>query len=153
MEITLSRPDATFLHVMALNFSYVVPKEAVEEFGADFGKHPVGTGAYSLAEWTIGQRLVFQKNADYWMAGLPYLDSITVEVGQEPVVALLRCKRVRWDVPGDGIPPAKFTEVMGDPEQAARVVEGGQLHTGYITMVRRRPPSTRSRCGARSTWR
>ncbi len=140
VEITLSRPDATFLHVMALNFSYVVPKEAVEEFGADFGKHPVGTGAFSLAEWTIGQRLVFQKNADYWMAGVPYLDSITVEVGQEPVVALLRLQKGEVDVPGDGIPPAKFTEVMGDPEQAARVVEGGQLHTGYITMNVTQPP-------------
>ncbi|GAB1360773.1 ABC transporter substrate-binding protein [Rhodobacter sp.] len=140
VEITLSRPDATFLHVMALNFSYVVPKEAVEEFGADFGKHPVGTGAFSLAEWTIGQRLVFQKNADYWMAGVPYLDSITVEVGQEPVVALLRLQKGEVDVPGDGIPPAKFTEVMGDPEQAARVVEGGQLQTGYITMNVTQPP-------------
>ncbi|MFT4150025.1 MAG: ABC transporter substrate-binding protein [Paracoccaceae bacterium] len=134
VEITLSRPDATFLHVMALNFASVVPKEAVEEFGADFGKHPVGTGAYSLAEWTIGQRLVFAKNADYWRAGVPYLDQITFEVGQEPVVALLRLQKGEVDVPGDGIPPAKFTEVMGNPDEAARVVEGGQLHTGYITM-------------------
>ncbi len=44
------------------------------------------------------------------------------------------------DVPGDGIPPAKFTEVMGDPAQAARVVEGGQLHTGYITLNVTIPP-------------
>ncbi len=61
VKFTLSRPDATFLHVMAINFAHVVPKEAVEEFGADFGKHPVGTGAYKLAEWTLGQRLVFEK--------------------------------------------------------------------------------------------
>lgn len=134
VEITLSRPDATFLHVMALNFSYVVPKEAVEEWGEDFGKHPVGTGAYSLEDWTIGQRLTFRKNPDYWISGVPYLDAITVEVGQEPVVALLRLQNGEVDVPGDGIPPAKFTEVMGDPAQASRVVEGGQLHTGYITM-------------------
>jgi len=140
LEITLSRPDATFLHVMALNFASVVPREAVEEFGADFGKHPVGTGAFSLAEWTIGQRLVFRKNADYWREGIPYLDSVTFEVGQEPVVALLRLQKGEVDVPGDGIPPAKFAEVMGDPEQAARVVEGGQLHTGYITMNVTRPP-------------
>ena len=48
VKIELSRPDATFLHVMALNFSHVVPKEAVEEHGADFGKHPVGTGAFTI---------------------------------------------------------------------------------------------------------
>jgi peptide/nickel transport system substrate-binding protein len=29
--ITLSRPDATFLHIMAINFAFVVPKEEVEK--------------------------------------------------------------------------------------------------------------------------
>ena len=60
VKIELSRPDATFLHVMALNFASVVPKEAVDAAGADFGKQPVGTGAFKLAEWTLGQRLVLR---------------------------------------------------------------------------------------------
>jgi ABC-type transport system substrate-binding protein len=140
VTIELSRPDATFLHVMALNFASIVPKEAVDSAGDDFGKKPVGTGAFSLGDWTIGQRLVFTRNADYWRAGLPYLDSITFEVGQEPIVALLRLQNGEVDIPGDGIPPAKFREVMDDPSQAARVVEGGQLHTGYIALNTQMPP-------------
>ncbi|MDP4891489.1 ABC transporter substrate-binding protein, partial [Cypionkella sp.] len=140
VEIKLSRPDATFLHVMALNFASVVPKEAVEAANGDFGKMPVGTGAFKLAEWTIGQKLIFAKNPDYWRAGLPYLDTVTFEVGQEPIVALLRLQNGEVDVPGDGIPPAKFQEVMGDPAQAAQVVEGGQLQTGYITLNVTIPP-------------
>ncbi len=140
VRIELSRPDATFLHVMALNFASVVPREAVEAAGEDFGKQPVGTGAFKLAEWTLGQRLVFEKNADYWREGVPYLDTVTFEVGQEPIVALLRLQSGEVDVPGDGIPPAKFVEVMADPAQAARVVEGGQLHTGYITLNVTTPP-------------
>ena len=139
VKITLSRPDATFLHVMALNFASVVPREAVDATN-DFGHNPVGTGAFKLAEWTTGQRLVFEKNADYWRPGLPYLDGVTFEVGQEPIVALLRLQKGEVDVPGDGIPPAKFREVMADPEQAARVVEGGQLQTGYITLNVQMPP-------------
>lgn len=140
VQIVLSRPDATFLHVMALNFASVVAKEAVEAAGDDFGKQPVGTGAFKLAEWTIGQRLVFEKNPDYWRDGVPYLDRITFEVGQEPIVALLRLQQGEVDVPGDGIPPAKFQEVMADSAQAARVVIGGQLHTGYITLNVNTPP-------------
>ncbi|NAZ35668.1 ABC transporter substrate-binding protein [Rubellimicrobium sp. CFH 75288] len=140
VRITLSRPDATFLHVMAINFSYVVPREAVEEHGADFGRNPVGTGAYRLGEWTLGQRLVFERNEDYWMEGLPYLDRITIEVGQEPTVALLRLQNGEVDIPGDGIPPAQFQQVMDDPDQAERVVRGGQLHTGYVTMNVTEPP-------------
>lgn len=140
VQIDLSRPDATFLHVMALNFASIVPQEAVEAAAGDFGKHPVGTGAYKLEEWALGQRLIFAKNADYWREGVPYLDQVMFEVGQEPVVALLRLQNGEVDVPGDGIPPAKFVEVMSDPEQAARVVEGGQLHTGYITLNVTTPP-------------
>ncbi|WP_417809430.1 ABC transporter substrate-binding protein [Thioclava sp.] len=140
VKITLNRRDATFLHVMALNFASIVPKEAVEEWGTDFGKHPVGTGAYKLADWTIGQQLVFAKNTEYWRAGVPYLDQITFEVGQEPIVALLRLQKGEVDVPGDGIPPAKFEEVMSNPAEKARVVEGGQLQTGYITLNVKTPP-------------
>jgi len=134
IEITLSRPDATFLHVMGLNFASIVPKEAVDQWGADFGKHPVGTGAFKLTEWTLGQRLVFTKNPDYYQAGVPYLDQITFEVGQAPIVALLRLERGEVDIAGDGIPPAKFLSIKNDPKFEGSIVEGSQLHTGYVTL-------------------
>jgi oligopeptide transport system substrate-binding protein len=140
IKFELSRPDATFLHVMALNFAHVVPKEAVEEHGADFGKNPVGTGAYKLAEWTLGQRLVFEKNPDYWREGVPFLDRITFEIGQEPNVALLRLQQGEVDILGDGIPPAQFLQVKDDPQYKDWIVEGGQLHTGYVTMNVNTPP-------------
>ncbi|WP_162146182.1 ABC transporter substrate-binding protein [Inquilinus limosus] len=130
----LTRPDAPFLHKMALNFAHVVPKEEVEKYGADFGKHPVGTGAFKMTEWTLGQRIVFERNPDYFQKGLPHLDRIVFEVGQEPVVALLRLQRGEVDIAGDGIPPAKFLEVTQDPAYKGLIIQGNQLHTGYITM-------------------
>lgn len=134
IKFELSRPDATFLHVLAINFSHVVPKEEVEKHGADFGKNPVGSGAFKMAEWTLGQRLVFERFPDYWNKGLPKLDQITFEFGQEPVVALLRLQQGEIDVPGDGIPPAKFIEAQKDPALKDLIIRGGQLHTGYVTM-------------------
>jgi peptide/nickel transport system substrate-binding protein/oligopeptide transport system substrate-binding protein len=140
VKFELSRPDATFLHQMALNFSHVVPKEAVDEHGADFGKNPVGTGAYKMTEWTLGQRVVFERNPDHWRQGTPFLDKITFEIGQEPTVALLRLQRGEVDVLGDGIPPAQFLQVRDDPQYKDWIVEGGQLHTGYVTMNVKTPP-------------
>ncbi|HEY8358723.1 MAG TPA: ABC transporter substrate-binding protein [Ramlibacter sp.] len=140
VAIKLSRPDATFLHVMALNFASIVPKEAVDQWGADFATHPVGTGAFKLAEWTLGQRLVFERNADYWEPGLPKLDQITFEVGVEPSVALLRFQNGEIDMPGDGIPPAQFVQVSQDPAYEGLIVEGGQLQTGYVTLNVTQPP-------------
>jgi peptide/nickel transport system substrate-binding protein/oligopeptide transport system substrate-binding protein len=131
---TLSRPDATFLHVLAINFASVVPKEAVEAAAGDFGKMPVGSGTFVLKEWTVGQRLVFERNPDYFVKDMPHIDTFTVEVGQEPLVALLRLQKGEVDIAGDGVPPAKFLEIKNSPEGADIIVDGAQLHTGYITL-------------------
>jgi oligopeptide transport system substrate-binding protein len=140
LKIELSHPDATFLHVLAINFAFAVPKEEVEKWGQDFGKHPVGTGAFMMKEWKLGQRVVFVRNPNYYKPGLPYLDKIVFEVGQEPTVALLRLQRGEVDVLGDGIPPARFLQVKNDPKNAGMIIEGGQLHTGYIAInVRMKP--------------
>jgi peptide/nickel transport system substrate-binding protein/oligopeptide transport system substrate-binding protein len=130
----LSRPDATFLHVLAINFASVVPKEAVEAAAGDFGKKPVGSGTFTLKEWTIGQRLVFERNKDYYVKDMPHIDSFTVEVGQEPLVALLRLQKGEVDIAGDGIPPAKFLEIKNSADGAKMIVDGEQLHTGYVTL-------------------
>lgn len=140
VEITLKAPDATFLHVMALNFASVVPQEAVEAAGRDFGKQPVGTGAYKLEEWALGQRLTFVKNEDYFREGIPYVDKIDFEIGQEPNVALMRLQRGEVDIAGDGIPPAQFLQFREDPEFKELMVIGDQLHTGYMTMNVTIPP-------------
>ncbi|MCG7599945.1 ABC transporter substrate-binding protein [Halomonas sp. McH1-25] len=140
VQITLSAPDATFLHLMALNFASVVPREAVEQWGSDFGKHPVGTGAYKLDSWALGQRLTFAKNEDYFRDGIPYIDTINFEIGQEPNVALLRLHRGEVDIAGDGIPPAQFVAINNDPAFKELMVVGDQLHTGYLTMNVTIPP-------------
>ncbi|MBI2253425.1 MAG: ABC transporter substrate-binding protein [Proteobacteria bacterium] len=140
VKIELTAPDATTLHLMALNFSFVVPKEEVEKSGADFGKKPVGTGAFKVTEWTSGQKIILERNADYYRQGIPRLDKITFEIGQEPVVALLRLQKGEIDIAGDNVPPAKFTEVMNDPAMKDLVTMDDQLQTGYIAMNVNIPP-------------
>jgi peptide/nickel transport system substrate-binding protein/oligopeptide transport system substrate-binding protein len=131
---TLSRPDATFLHVMAINFASIVPKEEVEKAAGDFGKKPVGSGTFKLTEWTLGQRLVFERNSDHFDKAAPFLDKFTIEVGQEPLVALLRLQKGEVDIAGDGIPPAKYLELKNDPAYKDQVIVGDQLNTGYVTL-------------------
>jgi len=138
--IRLSQPDATFLQIVAINFAFAVPREEVEKYGPDFGRNPVGTGAYKMTDWTLGQHVVFERNPDYFRAGAPFLDKITFEVGQDPSVALLRLKRGEVDVLGDPIPSANFLQEKADPANAGLIVEGGLLHTGYITLNTTKPP-------------
>ncbi|MGW8172433.1 MAG: ABC transporter substrate-binding protein [Stutzerimonas stutzeri] len=157
VKIELSRPDATFLHVMAINFAIVVPKEEVEKYGADFGKHPVGTGAFKMAEWTLGQRLVFKSNADYWHKGL-LLHIDKHHLRDRPGADRRPSAPAEWRGRRSGR-RRSAGQVPGGPQgrsrsRRTRVVEGGQLQTGYVTHEHHKcRRSTTSRCARPSTWR
>jgi peptide/nickel transport system substrate-binding protein len=57
------------------NASYaIVAKEAVEKWG-DLQQHGVGFGAYISQDFARGERLTYVKNPDFYMKGLPYIDS------------------------------------------------------------------------------
>jgi peptide/nickel transport system substrate-binding protein len=47
--------------------------------GEDYNRNPVGTGPYILKSWTAGDRIVLEKNPDYWNKGHPYLDRIVLK--------------------------------------------------------------------------
>ena len=66
VRITLKEPQAPFLANLAMFVFDIASPKAVERWGTEFGKHPVGTGAYKLVEWKPNQEVVLEANADYW---------------------------------------------------------------------------------------
>ncbi len=64
-EIVLTRPIQQFIYKLALFQLSVVPREAVEKYGKDFGKTPVGTGPFVLDLWEPGKSLSLNRNPDY----------------------------------------------------------------------------------------
>ena len=77
VTIHLNRPDASLVLILADRAGMIVSPTAVQEEGADFAAHPVGTGPYSFDSYTPNDQLVVKKNDDYWRDGKPYLDQIT----------------------------------------------------------------------------
>ena len=47
--------------------------------GDDYNRNPVGTGPYILKSWTAGDRMVLERNPNYWNKGHPYLDRIVLK--------------------------------------------------------------------------
>jgi peptide/nickel transport system substrate-binding protein len=47
--------------------------------GDDYNRNPVGSGPFILKSWNAGDRMVLEKNPDYWNKGHPYLDRITLK--------------------------------------------------------------------------
>lgn len=134
VEFTLTAPDVTFLNKMALNFAFIVPKEEVAKAGENFGHAPVGTGPYTLQQWTSGQFLTFVRNPNYFMSDRPYLDKITIQVGVAPDVALLRLEKGEIQLMGDPPPGADWARISADPAWKDRLEKQPQVSTIYIAI-------------------
>lgn len=81
--VHLANPFPAFLGLMSMPYCFVVPHEAVERYGNNFGRNPVGTGPFYMKFWKDGEKLVLRKNCRYFerdSAGvaLPYLESVAV---------------------------------------------------------------------------
>ncbi|MFM7774886.1 MAG: ABC transporter substrate-binding protein [Candidatus Kapaibacterium sp.] len=79
--IRLTRPYSPFLLQLSNALGCVVPREAVDHYGRDFFRHPVGTGPFHFVSWKDDHEMVLERNPRYWEcdeAGnrLPYLDGI-----------------------------------------------------------------------------
>ncbi|MEI8134130.1 MAG: ABC transporter substrate-binding protein [bacterium] len=79
--IKLIKPFAPFSQHLATSFGYIVPREAVEKYGKDFFRHPVGTGAFKFTSWKQDEDIILTRNPKYWQSDnvgnkLPLLDEI-----------------------------------------------------------------------------
>ena len=75
VRFTLEQPYAPFLSNLAYPTGLIVSPAAVAEHGADFGRNPVGTGAFRFAEWESNRKVVVVRNDGYW-DGAPALEAV-----------------------------------------------------------------------------
>jgi peptide/nickel transport system substrate-binding protein/oligopeptide transport system substrate-binding protein len=77
LKIRLARPYPSFLEVLAMDNLAIVPETLVREIGSEaFGRSPIGTGPFRLAEWS-DDLLRMDANEEYFR-GKPYLDEVRI---------------------------------------------------------------------------
>jgi len=69
LRIELTEPYPQLLYVLAMHYSFAVPREAVEYYGQDLSNHPVGTGPYVLVHWKRNSRIEFARNPKWIETG------------------------------------------------------------------------------------
>jgi peptide/nickel transport system substrate-binding protein len=91
LEVTMKQPHAAFLASLAMVWSGVTSPAAVEKYGYDLQKNPVGTGPFSFVEWVPNDHITVKKNPNYW-GGKPHLDKVILQIVPEPSTQLLKLK-------------------------------------------------------------
>lgn len=82
LQMNFSEPFASFLSNLAGVWLAPASPAAIEEYGADFGTNPVGTGPFRFVEWVPQSHILVERNPDYAWApegfhdGPAYLDSV-----------------------------------------------------------------------------
>ena len=92
----LSKPHPAILLAMSSQLLPIIPKHIYGD-GQDVKTHPrnaknvVGSGPFKLVEFKRDQHIVFERNEDYFMKGLPYFDKMIFRImknGNSRVIAL-----------------------------------------------------------------
>lgn len=66
-ELGTKTPFAAMLTYLTNNSTLIVCKHALEAKGQEYyARHPIGTGAYKFVEWIAGDRIVLERNEEYW---------------------------------------------------------------------------------------
>jgi 4-phytase/acid phosphatase/peptide/nickel transport system substrate-binding protein len=51
---------------------------AIEARGDGYSRNPVGTGPFIIKSWSAGDRMVLERNPNYWNENHPYLDRVVL---------------------------------------------------------------------------
>ena len=93
--------------------------------GDDYNRNPVGTGPYILKSWAAGDRMVLEKNPDYWNKGHPYLDRIVLKPlpdAQSRFASLQSGEAdIVWD---DEYDPDNIAKAQNDPKMKVHTYVG-----------------------------
>lgn len=136
VRFTLAHLEAPFLANLAMPFCSIVEPAAVEKWGEDFGRHPVGTGPFAFESWEPKQKIVLRKNASYW-GGAPALDAVIYRVIPESNTRLLELRGGRihgFDNPS----PFQVKGVEGVAEVEVLTQPG--MNVGYLAMNTQKKP-------------
>ncbi|MGD9290629.1 MAG: ABC transporter substrate-binding protein [Desulfobacterales bacterium] len=75
VEFTLNEPYAPFLSNLAYPTGLIASPTAIKKYEKDFGRNPVGTGAFKFAEWKSNSHVIVERNENYW-GGAPQLEAV-----------------------------------------------------------------------------
>lgn len=80
VDIKTKKPYAPILSSMTMVYVVgILSPTAVQKWGEDYGRHPVGTGPFKFEEWKTNEYISLVRNDEYW-GEKPKLDRIIFKV-------------------------------------------------------------------------
>lgn len=113
VNIAFSKPFAAFPFILADTDNYIV-SQAWMESGVDPKIEMMGTGPFKLIERVPGVSIKLEKNPDYFIEGLPYLDGITFQPMEDDTTRMTALRSGSVDF-ADYVPYTQMGIIDDDP--------------------------------------
>ncbi|MCC7429955.1 ABC transporter substrate-binding protein [bacterium] len=130
VKFVLHKPEAPFLANLGMNFTAISSPAAIQKFGEDYGKNPVGTGPFKFAEWVKDSRIVLEANLNHWEKR-PYLDKVIFRTIPENNVRFLELKKGSIDIMD--LPSPDDIPLM-EKDENLKVLKAPGLNVGYLAI-------------------
>jgi oligopeptide transport system substrate-binding protein len=138
LQITIDAPKAYFLAKLTYPTAYVLDQETVEAGGRSWWvDNPVGTGAFKLAEYRIGERIILERNDDYYRE-LALLDSIVMNLAGGQSMAMYENDEI--DITGVGLFDLDRVLDPTEPLNQDLVIAPPGFSVSYIGFNTTKPP-------------
>ncbi len=121
VQITLDEPFVGFDKILTHNSLGIISKKAYLKYGDDLKTHPVGTGAFTLAEMNA-DKISLNRNGSYWKKDefgnqLPFIDKVVMTYSKDKRSELTAFNDRKIDIVLE-IPVEEIQHVFGTLEDA-----------------------------------
>lgn len=136
VQFITKEPYATLLENLAENSASMSSPAAVEKYGSNYSRNPVGTGPYIFEEWAPGERVSVRRNDNYFgekgamerivYRPVPEAESrvIELETGNADIVV--------------GVPPEAADRIRSNPD--LELIEAPSSFQIFMELETRKPP-------------
>jgi len=88
VKVTLKYQYVPFLAALTAPVSSIVNKNAVETAKEEYGRNPVGTGAYKFVAWVSGDKVDLEAFGEYHVGAVP-IKNVTFKIIQDSTTAVI----------------------------------------------------------------
>ncbi|HHV79392.1 MAG TPA: glutathione ABC transporter substrate-binding protein [Firmicutes bacterium] len=97
VKIVTAYPCGSFLQQLAHPVAAIISPAAIKKYGKDLARNPVGTGPFKLAEWVSGEKIVMDRNPDYF-EGAPQVQRVVFRIVPEDATRAMLIESGQVDV-------------------------------------------------------
>ncbi len=132
VSFSMEKPNAAILDF--LDSMFIMDKVAIREVKT----RGVGTGPFRLVRWMPGDRVIWEKNKNYWKSDRPYLDGVEMLAIPDASALAINVETGAIDV-AERLAPTDLKRLQGNPALDVYIAAVGNQFNDVLFNLKRPP--------------